>query len=125
MILSIIALIVVISSLIVGALGDGWNDKGKKVLGHAFKAAEIAILVASPFLLDVELRDALPYALVYLFGRVALFDIVRNLARGEKITYVGDSSIWDRLIKRIPGHGMMFYRGIALIASIGLGLKLL
>jgi len=127
MIAAITSLLVMISSLITGALGDGWNDKGKKTIGHAFKAAEVTILAMSPFILyrfGFDLSDWAMYGASYIALRIALFDPIRNLARGQKITFVGTSNLWDKVIKHIPGHGMLFIRGICLMIGSLLPFKL-
>ena len=71
------------------------------------------------------------YILMYVLGRIILFDVVFNLTVGLKIGYVGDSSIYDKLlklfggwVKQHPAHFAFITRFMALLFWIGLLLKL-
>jgi hypothetical protein len=57
------------------------------------------LLVASPFILNVDKRNWGWYAASYISLRIGIFDSAYNVTRGLPIGYVGDSSLWDKGIK--------------------------
>ena len=94
---------VILTSIVAGASGDALNDKGKKLWGHRLEALEIGVLVASPFIIpDV---NWFTYVAGYAFLRGGLFDLTYNVVRGNKLTYNGDSSGWDKFFKKMPPIG--------------------
>ena len=88
MISGIIALSVILVSIILGAIGDGLNDRGKKVIGHALRGGGYAVLVASPWLLNIDpdfpIQYGIGYGLSYWFIRMGTFDLIRNISKGDK-----------------------------------------
>ena len=135
MIVSIIALSIIVCSLIVGAVGDGLNNRPTKVIkegdeikksisykpiGHILQTIEIGILVSSPFILDVTIREALPYLASYGLLRASLFNPLYNIGRGVNINYIGNSNIWDKFLRKLkaPNHGYWFARGIFVLAAV-------
>jgi hypothetical protein len=119
------ALSVVLGSIVVGAVGDGLNDKGKVLLGHAFKAAEVGILLMSPFIINST--DWLAYGAGYILIRAAIFDPIYNISRGNKLSYLGNSSLYNRILKKFkaPSHGYWFMRFIFAVAGVGTLIKFL
>jgi len=122
MIQGVIPLSVMISSLIAGSIGDAFDDKIGGKGGHALKALEVGILLMSPFIVNVEpnLLDAAVYGVAYTSLRIALFDVLYNVFRGNSLNYSGTKSWWDRTMKRMPGHGKWWFRGWALVLGISL-----
>lgn len=122
MIQGIIPLSVITSSLIAGSIGDALDDKKDSRFGHAFKALEIGILVMSPFMVSVDpnVWDILAYGGAYIALRVALFDMLYNVFHGNPINYSGTKSWWDKIMKRVPGHGKWWIRGWALVLGVSL-----
>ena len=111
---SLIILLALILSVMLGAIADGLNENGKKNIGHPVEAAEKIVL-----LMAGVLSGSLIILFSYIAFRVALFDIIKNLAKGDKWSYLGDSSWWDRFVSRIPTHGMTFIRVIFLAFAVG------
>lgn len=98
---------VILSSIIAGASGDALNDKGKKIWGHRLEALEVGILVASPFIIpDV---NWFTYIAGYTFLRGGLFDLIYNAVRGNKLTYNGTSSGWDKFFHKMPPTGRLIW----------------
>jgi len=123
MILELTALGVIVTSIAAGGLADGFNDKGKKNLGHAIETVEKGSLVMSPFLLmaaGAEPRMFLAYGISYLLLRASTFDLFYNVARGNKIGYVGKTGLWGKIVSKIPPHGRWWIRSIFLIAGLGI-----
>ena len=119
------SLSIILGSIVSGAIGDGLNDKGKKLIGHAFKAVEIGSLLISPFIIYTNLW--LAYIASYLLIRASIFDPIYNITRGNKLSYIGDSSLWGKFLKKLkaPSYGYWFARVVLLIAGGSLLLKYL
>lgn len=102
------------------AVGDGFNDDGQKVIGHAMNAASTGILVASPFILNVKKENWGWYAASYISLRIGMFDTAYNLTRNLPPGYVGNSSIWDKAVSATesPDNWLLMGRGFFLTVGI-------
>jgi len=113
-------IIYLLISVIVGAVSDGLNDEGVKILGHALGSAEIVLLISGAFLFRLERRSWIPYLVAYVSFRILAFDYTYNITRGLDILYLGSSSVWDLFFsKQYPG-GILF--GRVIFAALGVGL---
>lgn len=98
-------LIILTLITIFDAFGDGMRFKGKQVLHHI---AEVLIIVLWYNLLylvnsnPVTDHEFLWLAVYFISFRILAFDIVFNLSAGLKWHYKGNSSLWDRISKKIP-----------------------
>lgn len=111
-------------SIILNAVGDGLNDNGEKGWGHACNAASIGLLLTSPFIIDYNKSKWGYYLASYISLRVALFDPSYNLTRGLPITYIGNTSTWDKGLQKLsPPDGLMAGRGVSFIVGISIPLK--
>jgi hypothetical protein len=128
------ALGVILGSIIFGAVGDGLDDRGKKPVGHAFKAAEVALLLASPWILplnQMSMGEVIDYGMVYAGSywllRMGLFDVIRNIAKGDSPSYIGSSSLWGKFLRKLnaPTWGYWIGRGIFTIVGTSLPIKYL
>jgi len=123
MILGLVALSIILIALCAEACTDAFNDKGKKSLGHNIKIIEKVVLVMSPFMLmplGLEPRHFLAYGLSYLLLRMSTFDLFYNVAKNNKLSYVGTVGWWDRTIASIPPWGRWIYRTVLGIAGLGI-----
>jgi len=110
------------SAVILEAIGDGLYDDGQKELGKLFQASSVGLLVASPFILNVDKSKWFWYFLSYTSMRMALFDPAYNLTRGLNMGYTGNTSYWDRGIQmfdppqgmKIWGHSVVFIIAITI-----------
>ena len=110
------------SAVILEAIGDGLYDDGRKELGKLFQATSVGLLVASPFILNVDKSKWYWYLLSYTTMRMVLFDPAYNLTRGLHMGYVGNTSYWDKDIQvfdpppgmKIWGHSVMFIFAISI-----------
>ncbi len=108
---------ILILAVLLGALADGLNESGRTSVGHPVEALEKAALIMAGFLMGW-------LAIVpYVAFRVSLFDIVKNIAKGDPVFYLGDSNIWDRFLNKFPVHGVTFARVIFLSFAIGFTIK--
>ena len=109
-------------SVILEAAGDGLSDNGQKVWGHALQAASTGLLLATPFLLDIDRSKWGWYFAAYISMRIAIFDPCYNLTRGLPIDYVGSTSIWDKTVKGFdpPPGANLWGRSVFLIAAISI-----
>ena len=110
----------VIGSIILAALADGLNDTGHKEIGHILEALEKpALILAGLF------SGTWVVVIIYIGYRVFLFDYLRNLAAGEKLIYLGTSSLWDKFLRKYPWHGVLFAKTVFLIMAVGLTFRAL
>lgn len=108
------------SSIILNAVGDGLNDSKQKTIGHICNAANIAALIAIPFICNVDKKKWYIYVLSYTSLRIGLFDPSYNVARGLDINYVGCTSPTDKEMRKHDIQSNLFYRGF----FIGIGIAL-
>jgi hypothetical protein len=95
--------------VIINALEDGFRDSNKKVLAHLFNGLHIAGWIAMMYF-DFSWVFVLKYVLI----RFALFDVTYNLIRGNKIFYIGTTSLYDKFWrwlehKKIPINHLLFW----------------
>ena len=111
-------------SIILDAVGDGLNDEGIKTWGHVCNAASTGLLLASPFVIDYEKSKWGYYLVSYVSLRIALFDPSYNLSRGLPVTYIGNTSLWDKGLQKLaPPDGFLFGRGMSLIIGISMPIR--
>lgn len=115
----------ILGSLILGAVGDGLNFKGKKRLGHLFRSLEIGLLLSSSLYLHLDVNQYIYYILGYVLARMAIFDPLFNKFAGLALSYLGVTSLYNRVLKafKAPAHGVWFARVIFLIGSLGIIFK--
>jgi hypothetical protein len=106
-------------TVIVGAVSDGLNDQGVKILGHVLGSAEIVLLISGAFLFRLGRKAWIAYLVAYISFRIFAFDYSYNITRGLDILYMGSSSFWDLFFsKQYPG-GLLF--GRVIFAALGVG----
>ena len=118
------------ASILLNAIGDGLYDEGitrggnLKNWGKVCKVGSIGILLSSPFYIDYYKSNWATYLASYAFLRISLFDPAYNLTRGLPITYIGNTSLWDKGLQKIaPPDGFMWGRGLSLIMGMALPLN--
>jgi len=114
-------MIIYILSILLNAVGDGLNNRGIKTWGHLVNALFILLLILAPMFYSVTYL----YIICYILYRIALFDIVYNLARGNKWWYIGNSNWWDRIWSKCPIGFLMFFRIIMLTTAISITIQYL
>ena len=110
---------VFVGSILLDAAGDALNDEGEKVWGHTLNALSTGVLLASPFILDMEFRDIGWYIVSYLSLRVALFDPMYNITRGLDPNFIGSTSGWDKALQKLNPPDHMMYFGRAIFLGVG------
>jgi len=113
------------ATVCLGSLGDAYNDNGQKALGHTLKALEVTALISGPMLFKIGKGEYAPYIATYVGWRIVGYDYMYNAGAGLPWDYVGESSRWDRALKKIPPHGILFDRGIVLMATLSFPIKYL
>lgn len=104
-----------------GAVADGMNENGERSIGHPIEAAEKVLL-----LLAGVLTGSWLILISYTAFRVSLFDILKNIAKGQKWSYMSeaeDAPLWDRFLSKYPVFGVTFGRIIFLAFAIGFTIK--
>ena len=110
--LTLISLMIL--SVALGAVADGFNERRWTNWGHPIEASEKVALILAGILSGSWL-----IIISYIAFRVSIFDIVKNIAKGQKWSYLGDSCWWDRFLKKFPVSGVTFARVIFLAFAIG------
>ena len=99
------------------ALGDGLRWIGKQVAHHVIEAIRELIWLC---LVAYFMGEYMIIPMYYL-ARIAIFDPLINIVAGKPIGYVGNSSLYDRILRwfsstvKEPGMLIWVIRGIALI----------
>lgn len=104
-----------------GAVADGFNEKGQTKIGHPVEAVEKVLL-----LLMGLCSGSWMVVISYTAFRVALFDPLKNIAKGQKWSYLSedeDAPLWDRFLSKYPVSGVTFARVIFLAFAIGFTIK--
>lgn len=99
------------------AIGDGLRWIKRQVAHHAVEIIRegIWLSMVAYFMGDWSIIP------MYITARIAIFDPLVNLVAGQKLSYVGSSSLYDRLLKwfsgkvKEPGHLIWVIRVMALI----------
>lgn len=120
---AIFLILYLIACISAGSIGDALNDTGKKNAGHLLEAAEMALALLGATIFGVTTETLIAYLSVYIGLRIALFDILYNVAAKRPILSMGTSNIWDRFFSKYPPVGVMFMRVIFLSLAIGLSFK--
>ena len=100
-----------LAAITLDAMGDAYNDMGKKELGHALNAASVGTLLVRPFLSDMN-GNAGWYISSYILLRMGCFDILYNQVRGLPIGYSGTSSFWDNTWNKHPDSWKLAYQSL-------------
>ena len=112
-------LIIIALLPVLGALMDGFQHEGKKLLGSFFKSAFLGVICYF-LVLDLTLWHVLYLLLCWWI----LFDPIYNKIRGLGMFYVGNTKWTDRLLIRIfrtnAPHFSFITKLMALAAAIGL-----
>lgn len=108
-------------SVILDGFGDGKRDlawiehnSSMSAVGHASQALSILALTTIPINQHFTWEDWAIYITSYVITRFVLFDYSYNLARGLPLTYVGNSSIFDKILQEANGgDGFVAARGVS------------
>ena len=86
------------------AVGDGLRAKGKQIPHHILEAVSVALWL---LLLVIVARGRLIWydklIVMYITMRIAIFDVIFNIVRGNKWFYVGTSSIYGIVLSWFTG----------------------
>ena len=109
--------LVLLGIVALDSTGDALRLRNKQLLHHSLEVVQIGgwIVLWSLFGFKIE------YVAMYVLGRIWLFDPLFNLVAGNKLSYIGSSSIYDKLLKWFTGwideqgHLIWVIRAIALL----------
>lgn len=110
------------------AVGDAFRFRGWNIPHHVLEVFHVA-----GWFVVWALFGFLPvHAVMYILGRIVLFDIVFNLTGGLPIGYIGENSLYDMAVKlwakwwkQSPANFAFIFRFMALVSWIGLLIKIL
>ena len=112
-----------VGTVALGAIADAQFDEGNKNLSHAMHATEVALLLSGPFVFNIKRSEAISYLLTYGFLRFSFFDYCYAAARDLPITYLGDTSAYDRFFNQFPPHGVAFAKTLSFSMGIAIPIK--
>jgi len=108
--------IILLGAVVTDAIGDALRTRGKLIPHHIFEVAHVVVFfsvwASSNFVAD--------YAVMYILGRIWAFDLIYNIAAGNKLTHIGSYSLYDKVMKwltntaREPGHLVWVIRVMSL-----------
>ena len=109
--------IILFGIMIIDAAGDAFRIHQWQTVHHIMESVDVAAWIVVWALFDFSPL----YIVMYITGRIALFDPIFNLIAGYKLTYSGKSSLYGRLLSwfqtkvKEPGALVWVIRGLALI----------
>ncbi|NJL73897.1 MAG: hypothetical protein HC892_01490 [Saprospiraceae bacterium] len=123
---SIIILAFALSSIVLNALADGYNDSNKKEIGHFFAFLSIFSFVLMPICYHIDTFEIVKYLVGYTFIRFGIFDLVYNITRDLDYYYIGNTSFVDKFLKLLKLHdsNFIFLRILTFITGIALIFKI-
>jgi len=93
-----IVLLILLVQVILDAVGDGFRVWGWQKLHHSMEGLQLAVWLGLCYCVGKGRLDFQPYyVLMYVLGRIWLFDLVINPIMKQKLFYVSKSS-WDGVI---------------------------
>ncbi|KKM01892.1 hypothetical protein LCGC14_1789890 [marine sediment metagenome] len=95
MIISLVLLLIVM----LDAAGDALRLRKHQVISHMAEAVQVALWIAVWALFEFQVY----YIAMYILGRFIVFDLVFNLIAGNKIFYIGESSLYGRGLRWLAG----------------------
>lgn len=122
-----IVILILLLQVILDAVGDGFRVRGWQKLHHSAEAIQIGIWLALLVSTGIQVIDFQWYLVImYILGRIWLFDPVNNLVSSRKIGYVGKSSIdgviyhfiSDKIFHNGVEHTSFIIKFMALVAWI-------
>lgn len=115
--------LILLSLVLLDAIGDAFRLRGWQIPHHLMEVAHVAGWIILWALIDFHVV----YVPLYILGRIVLFDIVFNLTAGLSIGHIGTSSLYDIIltklggwVKQHPSHFVFIFRFMALVAWLGL-----
>ena len=113
----------IILCIAVTALTDALNFLDFGTWAHTANAAGILLLISGPFIFKLERRHWVAYIVAFAFWRVVGFDYLFNLFAGLPWDYIGVVSFWDKVLSKVPPHGLIFIRAVFMIAAVAIPLQ--
>jgi hypothetical protein len=97
------------------AVYEGLYDNGKRLASGIVEAIlkAVLVLICMAWFMDIRVFHFadIPYwklIVGFVFVRYFLFDAVYNKVRGLKLTYVGSSKLYDRILQRVGTSYIVF-----------------
>jgi len=109
--------LILLGIMAMDAAGDAFRIHQWQVVHHTMEALGIATF----FLVWALFEFRYEYIIMYITGRIALFDPLLNWIAGYKLTYAGKSSFYGRVLSwfmnkvKEPGHLIWVIRAIAIV----------
>ena len=105
--------------IVLMALSEALNDAGVKLWAHRAELFYILVLISGPFIFKLQgWKNWAVFIISLILWRVVGFDYIYNLFAGHPWNYHGGLKGWDKVLSRIPEHGIIFGRIIFLTGAI-------
>ena len=120
---NIISALMLVSIVLFDATGDALRTLKRQVLHHVMEDVQIVLW----FMVILFLHQGFdPWLiLVYVLARFSLFDAMYNVISGNKLLYVGDSSLYDKfwrwfggVTKNPPEYLVLFPKVICFVSLL-------
>ena len=105
--------LLLLSIVVIDAVGDALRLRNKQILHHIAEVVVILIWM-------IVAKLPVPLIVMYTLARIALFDPIFNWTAGLPLKHIGNSSLYDRFLRKFakwmrePGMLIWILRVIAL-----------
>ena len=97
-----IVILILLVQVILDGLGDGFRQNGWQNVHHSMETIREGIWLVYVGCVAFQWLDFAPYYItMYILGRIWLFDIVINLVVGNKLFYIGKSSLDGIILHKV------------------------
>ena len=113
----LIVSLILFGVVVVDAAGDAFRIHQWQLAHHIMEVVGIAVWIVLWKYFDFHWE----YLIMYITGRIWVFDPLLNLIAGYRLTYAGKSSLYGRLLSWLmikaknPGAIIWVIRGLALV----------
>lgn len=112
------AVILIGTSIILNAIGDGLNDSQHKAMGHACNALSTVALISLPIFTRMTRHEGLYLFVGYSLIRFSTFNYIYNATRGLPLSYTGTTSYPDIWYNKFEPTGMAIFKTITFTVGI-------
>lgn len=123
-------LVLAILLIILEAIYEGLKCRNKHITSEIIELVFLCVLISFSFFWLNEVR--FPYVVEYMplwkvlggyvLLRLALFDLIFNISAGVKLTYIGTTKLYDKILQKIVQMGgvgtLFFIRFILLVIAL-------
>lgn len=109
--------------VILDATGDALRLRMRQIMHHMLESLHLVLF----FVIWALFGFKWEYVLIYIMGRIVVFDVIFNLVAGLPVLYVGEGSVYDIAIRKVasvfpvhPSNPSFIFKFMALLVWISL-----